>query len=704
MKDDLINQLDDVVYVSDIETYELLYLNKRGISESIIKDYKGKKCYEVLQGRHAPCEFCSNCHLKEDKFYIWEFANEFRKRHYILKDKLIEYDGRLCRFEIAIDITEKENISKENREKLELEEILVECVRKLAVEDEFSEALNFVLEKIGSFHQADRAYIFEIRYDYNNVRNTYEWCDTNIEPQREKLQNITVDEITNWLYLFEKEKEVLIENVEELKEKDPIEYRILMPQKITSLMAVPLMIDKNIVGFIGVDNPKKMVFNTSLLNSLAYFLTAEKKKRDMTDQLDYMSFHDALTGVCNRNKYIYYMNHIEKNLIKSIGVAFLDINGMKKINDTQGHESGDMAIIETSSILKKYFRCNDIFRIGGDEFTIVCENIEKPLFYAKLGGVQEDFSKLKDFSVSIGYTWKDEDMELDCLMNEADRQMYEAKRIFYEKEYKDQENGRRLIQKEKIMDESRMEMEMEKALNQGQFQVLLQPVYEIKSGKVAGAEALLRWNHPKEGVLYPEDFLQLFEKNGFTMKTDFFVLHQVCQALRTLLDHGKNPVPVSLNLSKINLSYREFLQEMVNAMEKYQVDHHFIELELEENLFIENADQVMDALKHFKKENFLCSIDKFGNRYSSLAVLRKMPVDKLKFDSSLLKDKQGRNKTVLKHAAAIARELGMQVTAVGIETKEDNDFIKSISCDLVQGYFYKPPISIEEFMNLLDRN
>lgn len=275
----LIDELDEIVYVSSLDTYELLYINEIGKKALRINDISNMKCYEAIQGRDSPCEFCTNSILKEDGYYVWENTNTLINRHFILKDKLIKWEGKLARIEIALDITEKENISKSISEKLEIKELLVGCIKHLITESSFSDAVDLVLSSIGKFHKADRAYVFEVSEDRKKVINTYEWCNEGVDEQKQLLTNLDIKELKNWFLLFKQKGFIIIDDVEDIKEEHPMEYEILKPQKIKSLMASSLKEDDKIIGFIGVDNPRKAVGDTSLLTSLSYFLLTEMKKR-----------------------------------------------------------------------------------------------------------------------------------------------------------------------------------------------------------------------------------------------------------------------------------------------------------------------------------------------------------------------------------------------------------------------------------------
>ena len=290
----IMEEVDEIVYVSDIATYEILYLNEFGKKVFGLTDIgKGRKCYEVLQGIDAPCPFCTNQFLNCETFYTWELTNPISHRHYLLRDKLIRWNGRLARLEFAVDITEKENISQAVQRKLDIVSTLLECIRILNREENFPQAVDMVLENLGMMHQADRAYIFEYSVLKNGgliANNTYEWCSEGIFPQKEVLQNVPISYMSCWQKMFERREDVVIDNLESIRDSDLDMYSVLKPQGIESLIVVPLVLNDVISGFIGVDNPKANRDDHSLLHSLAYFVTNEQRKRNMQSELKRMSY------------------------------------------------------------------------------------------------------------------------------------------------------------------------------------------------------------------------------------------------------------------------------------------------------------------------------------------------------------------------------------------------------------------------------
>lgn len=269
----ILNAENDIFYLSDLDSYELYYLNPAGQKRFNVKNYQGKKCYEILHGHHQPCHFCTNKYLRQDSFYIWENNNEFCGRHFLLKDKLVPYQGKKVRLEVALDITEQEYVSQNGKERLTFANKIVDYVNILSQCANYDEAVNKVLAAVGDFYQADRAYLFErdqFKPDYWN--NTFEWCAPGVEPQIKNLQCVPPQVLERWIKVFQKKDSIIIYNLTPLKKTSPYEWEILHKQGIQRLIAVPLCDNDKIIGFIGVDNPRYCIRDDSQVRVLASFL------------------------------------------------------------------------------------------------------------------------------------------------------------------------------------------------------------------------------------------------------------------------------------------------------------------------------------------------------------------------------------------------------------------------------------------------
>ena len=431
---EIINNSDDLVYVTDIETNKVIFANKRllqviGKSES---EVFGKLCYQALQGKESPCEFCTNAVLSAEKFYEWEFFREDLQQYFILHDKKIIINGRECRVEIGSDMTAQVQEKQDIKNKLNMERTLIQCIDTLNHENDVNKAINELLKIVGETYEGDRAYIFERCEADNTVSNTYEWCKKGIVPQLELLQKIPFSYFGMWIERFNNHKSRIIYSLKDELEHESEEYKILGAQNINSLIAAPLFNNGQLIGFIGVDNPSVEYLHYGLLEQVTSFIVNDLQKRLLIEKLQILSYKDSLTGVCNRTSYIKYLDELKNKQYSSLGVVFLDINGLKKANDSKGHDYGDYIIMTISKLLQTTFG-EKVFRIGGDEFVVLCEDIKKATFEEKERFLRAFALRNTEIKFSLGAVWTDQVVAVERLINSADRAMYEEKRSYYKK-------------------------------------------------------------------------------------------------------------------------------------------------------------------------------------------------------------------------------------------------------------------------------
>lgn len=269
----LLDATEDILSLCDMQTHEIYYLNQAGQRLYGLRDYRGQKCYKVFRGMDTPCAFCPNEHLRQDSFYVWEDHNDYCGRHFLLKDKLLLFKDKKLRMEVAVDITKREYISQTTRERLEFAQTVAGYVEALARQTDYRHAVDQVLKSVGEFYRADRAYLFEPSPLHpGHWDNTFEWCDHQVLPQREHLQNVPPDALERWMHLFEQQRSILIYNLEPLQKTSPLEWQTLHQQGIQRLIAVPLLDNSQVIGFIGVDNPRRSIHDDSQARVLASFL------------------------------------------------------------------------------------------------------------------------------------------------------------------------------------------------------------------------------------------------------------------------------------------------------------------------------------------------------------------------------------------------------------------------------------------------
>lgn len=355
----VLDQIDEIIYIADLENYELLYLNRIG-RERFGTPAPGVKCYEFLQGEEKPCKFCTNGELShlQDKHITW-VRQHSAAGNMLLHDSIIDYGGRPCRMELAISVERYVAEVAAAKQDLAAERKLVKCIENLVLSTDFDAAVNSMLETILEHYSADRAYIFEFDWTRDVTHNTYEICRDGVTPEKDNLQNLPIEVVALWVDIFRNQhrKINIIEDVDALKD-DParrIEYDCLHPQGIKSLITVPIFVSGELHGFLGVDNPHAHMDAPEMLAQITYVAANELQKRTLTDELTVKSYLDPLTGLRNRLAYDEALGYLLGKEIPT-GVGFLDLNGLKWINDNLGHDMGNKALRRVCEILLKYIQ------------------------------------------------------------------------------------------------------------------------------------------------------------------------------------------------------------------------------------------------------------------------------------------------------------------------------------------------------------
>ncbi len=425
--------LNEIVYVSEIETESLVYMNARlrkvlGIDDS--KEYIGKKCYQVLQGLSRPCDFCTNHLLKENEFYEWTYKNPILNRSYLIKDTVFKYEGKKYRLEIAIDI-DSEKVQLNSYYFANTDEIIKNCMENMNSSADPNETIDNLLKFIGEKFLCERSYIFE-RNKNNCFDNTYEWCKKGIQPQKDLLQNEPEETISWWLELFENKQIVVIEDIEEIKDKYPLAYAALKPQDIHSLVTGPIYSGDDIIGFIGVDNPdrKMLTILKTLLKLVGYFVQPIFKRRDLLNELETINSRDTLTGALNKNALMDYCSP-EVNKYDNLGVIYCDVSGLRIINNEKGYDVGDRVIMECYGLIHKTLKTDMIYRTGGDEFVVFIPNLCKKQF-KNIADNLKNVVKVSKSHMHIGYSWSDQmPIDVQALIVKANKYMFKNKQEHY---------------------------------------------------------------------------------------------------------------------------------------------------------------------------------------------------------------------------------------------------------------------------------
>lgn len=320
-------------------------------------------------------------------------------------------------------------MKKEFELMMRTEKVINEGLRIALRERDATRAIELFMEHLGKESGSERIYIFE-GYKGNPVFNTFEWCAEGVSEEKDNLQNVPYEAVEWWYNVFETKRCVIIKDLEAIKETEPLTFQYLKPQKIQSLIASPLILEDEIIGFYGVDNPPPEIMEhiSNIAEMIGHFIVSLLEKQRLMEQLEKLSFEDSLSGVKNRHALNAYIN-FHRNL-KRTGILYCDVLGLKKVNDTLGHQAGDALIVRASQCLQRQFRKDEIYRVGGDEFLVLCKEIGEDMFVERVSQLRRSM-KENDVEMSLGYVWKDSSTDIDAAISEADKLMYQEKSAYY---------------------------------------------------------------------------------------------------------------------------------------------------------------------------------------------------------------------------------------------------------------------------------
>lgn len=429
-------------------------------------------------------------------------------------------------------------------------------------------------------------------------------------------------------------------------------------------------------------------------------------------QIAHNALHDPLTGLANRTllseRLELAINKAQRHEDYHYAVLFLDLDRFKVINDSLGHCIGDKLLIGIAQRLKIHLRNTDmVARLGGDEFVILLEESSSKNTVIEIVNriIDEcqapfDFDKQKvfaDVSIGIVLDTKDYHQAVD-LLRDADIAMYRAK--------KDENNPYRIFKKSmyvKALNRLTLETDLRKALEQEEFVLHYQPIFDLLNNKLVGFEALVRWQHPTHGLISPTQFVPIAEETGLIIPIDAWVIRQACQQVSKWEKQFSNDfsLKISINLSAKDFQKPSLIQDIDNLLAETGLDGQFITIEITESMLIDNIENTIDILNQLKLRNIQISIDDFGTGYSSLSYLNRLPIDNLKIDRSFVHKMQldKRNYQIVNTITALSSQLGLLTIAEGIETSQQLLLLKQLDCQLGQGYLFSEPLPVDEIEN-----
>ena len=442
------------------------------------------------------------------------------------------------------------------------------------------------------------------------------------------------------------------------------------------------------------------------------------ERKNAQAKMEYMAHHDALTGLPNRIQLVERLEHELRRAERHAyygAVLFIDLDQFKNINDSLGHPVGDRVLQEVASRLTRTVRDEDLVaRLSGDEFVVVLTVLDQDLGTAALraGEISEkiravisqpcvyDNMELR-VTCSVGVVvYPDRNNSVHELLRYADTAMYQVK-----------EKGRDSIEffneemADKVSRQLVMEGDLHRALDEQQFELYFQPKVDVRSGRVKGAEALLRWLHPTKGTISPIDFIPVLETSGMILEVGQWVLEEACKTLVRWQEQGlwQDGMRLSINISPRQFRRNAFVDDVLQTLATYAIPHKSLEMEITEGIVIQRVDEAITTMTVLADQGISFSLDDFGTGYSSISYLKRLPVGVLKIDQGFVRDIiEDRNDRVLVETIiTMGRLLDMEVVAEGVEQAEQLTILKQYGCHFYQGYYFSPAVNLTAFENIL---
>ena len=662
---------EHALYVLSKDDFRIIYANSKArkiFGDNLIS----LTCYQGIETKQLPCMNCPFILLQEGQEYVTErYLESFDMKVKVKANGLRWEDGShviLCKI-----LDSDELLQKKKEHDIVTQEVYAEKLRLSG------ELYQTVVNQMGT-----------IVFEYNYIQSTF--YTSSLFKDKFGLK-----EITNIDFLKDEQTASLI------FEEDRDVYRMLFSDREDDLRQVTCRFKEasgNVVWyrvciqFIRDEEGK-------LIRVIGTLKNVDETTKSY-ETLRYRSEYDILTDIPNVNRFYIDASHMIMNDEgENYAIISFDIDKFKLINDLFGMQIGDEVLKHVANVIKEQVAEGTLYcRVHSDVF-LLCTSYHKRGDLIKLierirkGIYRNKFSF--DINTSFGiYLVEDVTIPINLMCDRANLAARTVKGsvmkfcAFYDEQYRTE-----------MIKTTEIEKDMNLAILDKQFLMYLQPKYNLMAGEICGAEVLVRWKHPAKGLIQPNDFIPLFERNGFILRLDEYMWEEACKTIARWRAEGKEPVPLSVNISRYHIKNNDLVGVWKKLIHKYEIPTSYLILEITETFFYDSEDLYI-VLAKLQDMGFKLEVDDFGSGYSSLNMIRRVPVNAIKIDKDFLDKKLAtdKGKIVISHTIAMAKDLQLGVVAEGVETKEHVDFLKSSACDIAQGYFFAKPMPLEDFNKL----
>ncbi|MBQ6844504.1 MAG: EAL domain-containing protein [Agathobacter sp.] len=688
-----LDQKLDYIIIVDPVTKKLLYVNEsaRNILGLSLEEAQQMYCYELFK---SSCSTCGVCELHTNHAEVLSEEDAKGLHKYIPEGKFILqsmhtiWKGDAARYITFLDVNDPEHVEICAEAMMESQETFSKCWSLILESNSGDTAYEKILRVLTDYYDADCSAI--VTKDGEEYRELFEYHRNSAQGVAEGLRISLGQNIL-------RQCEVLLDEEDFMRPRYINEKLIEMPELAEALekkfvrntMGIALRKFGEIIGVLMIINPRRNTSDYNMISRIGVFFGTDLVRKKLTDNKTYEEDHDIMTRLWNRGFFNSAWQIDYLPLFKSgIGVFSTDIFHLKEINRQLGYNAGNDRIIEVAELFRKVFVGYSMFRYDDDQILAVCHNVEQKQFQNMVDYAKELIADL-DFEVSCGYSWKAEPLVFDAIFEAEEYQT--INRQYLEKEYAAAKKLAKKIEKDVL-----------KQIEDGNFRMYLQPKVSISKNKTVGAEALIRLYHPEKGIISPAMFIPVLEKQNEVHLVDLFILRRALQFQKAAKDAGKEQVPISVNFSKNTLMYPKLIEFIEKQCEVYGMPEGLIRIEITETISNMDHIEVRNIAKILHEMGFSISMDDFGTQYSNMAVLTQFDFDTVKIDRSMIMNivDDAKNRTILKHTVGMLTELGMETIIEGVETEEQVEVLKTLGCDVVQGFFFGRPEPEEKFYEL----
>ena len=522
-----------------------------------------------------------------------------------------------------------------------------------------SEIMDDVLKTIREYYDSEYAYYVE--KDEYEIFTIYEWCAEEVFWQRDRIKMLEFEQQPRWMK-------------QEITDTNADSYSIFLP------------LSEGRTAILAAVNVRRGGCDLSLMRAMLPYISQAVIMKKVQKQQEYLSYHDNLTGLLNRNSFVGYLTDRKDKKWKSLGALSADINGLKVFNKEFGREYGDEVVTRVGEVLEEYFRGASVYRMTGDEYLVIMEDVTYEKFLKCVHGARDKLDLISLDLVSIGYAWEKVDINVDNLVARAENMMREEKQKYYKNLQKGHHEP--IIKEDLLYD-----------LENENFIVCLVPIMDVDTEEVVSAEAVVRYHHKDLGIMNPGRYIRLLEETRLSHYLDLYVFERVCRTLQRWEQQDMPLIPISVNFSCSTLQDEDISKKMLEIVDRYHVSCEYLQVEVTESVTEMNQEMLAATSHNLRKENIRVILDHFGAKDSTVSILSIMEFDGLKLDKSLVSGIVGnsRRRIVAKAIIDVCRRLGVSIYASGAETQDQLNVLQELGCNYVQGVLFNKPITIETF-------